>query len=74
MIGVLPGSKPEWAGQSALLTAHYDHLGSGWPDVHKGDEGRLHQQYDVLDGLEQAPLALSRLFSGGNLGKQLVRL
>jgi NADPH-dependent curcumin reductase CurA len=38
------------------------------------EEGRLHQQYDVLEGLEQAPLALNRLFSGGNLGKQLVRV
>jgi NADPH-dependent curcumin reductase CurA len=38
------------------------------------EEGRLHQQYDVLKGLEQAPLALNRLFSGGNLGKQLVEL
>ena len=37
-------------------------------------EGRLHQHYDVLEGLEQAPLALNRLFRGGNLGKQLVRL
>jgi hypothetical protein len=46
VIGVLPGSKPEWAGQSALLTAHYDHLGSGWPDVHKGDEGKLHAGAD----------------------------
>ena len=46
VIGVLPGSKPEWAGQSALLTAHYDHLGLGWPDVHKGDEGKLHPGAD----------------------------
>jgi hypothetical protein len=46
VIGVLPGSKLEWAGQSALLTAHYDHLGLGWPDVHKGDEGKLHPGAD----------------------------
>jgi hypothetical protein len=46
VIGVLPGAKPEWAGQSALLTAHYDHLGTGWPDVHKGDEGKLHPGAD----------------------------
>jgi hypothetical protein len=46
VIGVLPGSKPDWAGQSALLTAHYDHLGLGWPDVHKGDEGKLHPGAD----------------------------
>ena len=37
-------------------------------------EGRLVQQYDVLDGLESAPEALGRLFRGGNLGKQLVKL
>ena len=37
-------------------------------------EGRLVQQYDVLDGLESAPEALGRLFNGGNLGKQLVKL
>ena len=46
MIGVLPGTKAEWKGQSALLTAHYDHLGLGWPDVHKGDEGKLHPGAD----------------------------
>jgi hypothetical protein len=46
VIGVLPGSSTALAGQSALLTAHYDHLGSGWPDVHKGDEGRLHPGAD----------------------------
>lgn len=37
-------------------------------------EGRLHQQQDVLDGLERAPECLRRLFSGGNLGKQLLRV
>jgi hypothetical protein len=46
VIGVLPGTKAAWKGQSALLTAHYDHLGSGWPDVHKGDEGKLHPGAD----------------------------
>jgi uncharacterized iron-regulated protein len=46
VIGVLPGMNAALAGQSALLTAHYDHLGSGWPDVHKGDEGRLHPGAD----------------------------
>ncbi len=46
VIGILPGTRPEWQGQSAFLTAHYDHLGSGWPDVHKGDEGKLHPGAD----------------------------
>lgn len=42
VIGVLPGKNPEFAGQSVILCAHYDHLGLGWPDVHKGDEGKIH--------------------------------
>ena len=37
-------------------------------------DGRLQQQSDVLEGIEQAPSGLQRLFSGGNLGKQLLRL
>jgi len=37
-------------------------------------EGRLKSQVDVVDGLERAPEALQRLFTGENLGKQLVRL
>ena len=28
------------------MTAHYDHLGTGWPDVHKGDEGQVHPGAD----------------------------
>jgi aminopeptidase N len=46
VVGVLPGTKAEWKGQAALLTAHYDHLGRGWPDVHKGDQGKLHPGAD----------------------------
>jgi NADPH-dependent curcumin reductase len=37
-------------------------------------QGRLKNQVDIVDGLEQAPAALQRLFTGANLGKQLVRL
>ena len=32
VIGVLPGTRTEWAGQAALVSAHYDHLG----DLHPG--------------------------------------
>jgi NADPH-dependent curcumin reductase CurA len=37
-------------------------------------QGRLRNQVDIVDGLERAPEALRRLFTGENLGKQLVRL
>jgi NADPH-dependent curcumin reductase CurA len=37
-------------------------------------EGRLKDRVDVVQGLENAPAALLRLFEGKNQGKQLVRL
>jgi hypothetical protein len=46
VIGVLPGKKAEWADQSVVVSAHYDHLGKGWPDVHAGDEGKIHHGAD----------------------------
>jgi NADPH-dependent curcumin reductase CurA len=42
---------------------------SGWVR-----EGRIKHQTDVQEGLESAPAALARLFSGENRGKQLVRI
>jgi NADPH-dependent curcumin reductase len=37
-------------------------------------EGKLKNQIDVVEGLENAPDALARLFTGENLGKQLVKV
>ena len=37
-------------------------------------EGRMHYAEDVLEGFEQMPRALLRLYEGRNLGKQLVRV
>jgi NADPH-dependent curcumin reductase len=36
--------------------------------------GKIKNQVDVVEGLEQAPEALNRLFTGQNLGKQLVKI
>jgi hypothetical protein len=65
VIGVLPGSKAEWVGQAALLTAHYDHLGLGWPDVHKGDEGKLHPGADDNASGVAVTLELARALASG---------
>ena len=46
IIGVLPGSRAEWKDQTVIVSAHYDHLGLGWPDVRKGDEGKVHPGAD----------------------------
>jgi NADPH-dependent curcumin reductase CurA len=37
-------------------------------------EGRLRYRTDVVEGLEQAPAAVNRLFDGANVGKLLVRV
>lgn len=37
-------------------------------------EGKLKDRVDVVDGFENAPAALARLFKGENAGKQLVRI
>jgi hypothetical protein len=65
VIGVLPGTRAEWKGQSALLTAHYDHLGFGWPDVHKGDEGRTHPGADDNASGVAVMLEVARAFVSG---------
>ncbi len=46
VIGVIRGRDPALAGQSVVISAHYDHLGYGWPDAHAGDQGRLHPGAD----------------------------
>ncbi len=36
--------------------------------------GKLRTKEDILTGLEKAPQAFARLFSGANFGKQLLKL
>lgn len=42
--GMFPGTRPELP--KLIVGAHYDHLGRGWPDVHQGDEGKIHPGAD----------------------------
>jgi Peptidase family M28/PDZ domain/Peptidase family M1 domain len=72
VIGVLPGTKAEWKGQSALLTAHYDHLGFGWPDVHKGDEGKLHPGADDNASGVAVMLELARVLAAGERPRRTI--
>ncbi len=46
VIGVLPGTNPSYKKQSIVIAAHYDHLGTGWPDVRAGNEGKVHPGAD----------------------------
>ncbi len=42
IIGIIPGNDPELKNTYVVVSAHYDHLGLGWPDVRKGNKGKIH--------------------------------
>ncbi len=47
VIGILPGARPEYDGQSVVIAAHYDHLGRGWPEPREEKyRGELHPGAD----------------------------
>ncbi len=46
VIGVIPGTDPDLKEKPVVISAHYDHLGFGWPDVRKGNEGKIHYGAD----------------------------
>lgn len=37
-------------------------------------EGKLKHRETIIDGLEQAPIALNRLFTGDKMGKLMIRV
>jgi len=45
VIGIIPGTNPDLA-EAVVISAHYDHLGFGWPDVRKGNVGKIHNGAD----------------------------
>jgi aminopeptidase N len=65
VIGILPGSNEAFKGQSAVLGAHVDHLGLGWPDVHTGDEGKVHPGADDNASGVAVMLELARVLAAG---------
>ncbi|MBK6347846.1 MAG: M20/M25/M40 family metallo-hydrolase [Bacteroidales bacterium] len=42
VVAKIKGTDEKLKDSPVILSAHYDHLGLGWPDVHKGDEGKIH--------------------------------
>ncbi|MBK8944712.1 MAG: M20/M25/M40 family metallo-hydrolase [Ignavibacteriae bacterium] len=45
VIGIIPGTNQNLK-EAVVISAHYDHLGLGWPDVRKGNEGQIHNGAD----------------------------
>ncbi|HEY9115032.1 MAG TPA: M20/M25/M40 family metallo-hydrolase, partial [Bacteroidales bacterium] len=46
VVGIIPGTDEKLKDSPVVLSAHFDHLGMGWPDAHKGDEGKIHYGAD----------------------------
>lgn len=46
VVAIIKGTDENLKGSPVILSAHYDHLGLGWPDVHNGDEGKVHPGAD----------------------------
>ena len=42
VIGIIEGSDPKLSEKPVVISAHFDHLGMGWPDVRPGNEGKIH--------------------------------
>jgi Zn-dependent M28 family amino/carboxypeptidase len=63
VIGVLKGTKTNWDGQAVLVTAHYDHLGRGWPEAHAENAGKLHPGADDNASGVAVLLELARVFA-----------
>ncbi len=69
VIGVIPGARPEWEGQTIVIGAHYDHLGRGsgvaGSDVRQGNEGFFHPGADDNASGVALLLELARVLGGG---------
>lgn len=65
VVAVIQGSDPDLTGKCVLVGAHYDHLGSGWPDSRKGNEDRLHPGADDNASGVAVLLELARVFGRG---------
>lgn len=63
VIGVLPGTNPQLAAQSLIIGAHYDHLGTGWPDVRSGNKGKIHYGADDNASGVAVMMELARLIA-----------
>ena len=46
VIGFIPGNNSEFQTSPVILSAHYDHLGMGWPDVYDPHKGKCHPGAD----------------------------
>src|SRR6266481_4763639 len=72
VIGVLPGTNPAMASQALIISAHYDHLGFGWPDARAGAKGQLHPGADDNASGVAVMLEMARLMAGARPERSII--
>ncbi len=72
IIGVVPGTNPSLQGQALVVSAHYDHLGFGWPDARAGAKGRLHPGADDNASGIAVMLELARLMADAKPERSII--
>jgi len=72
VIGVVPGTNPALNGQALIVSAHYDHLGFGWPDARAGTKGQLHPGADDNASGVAVMLELARLMANGRPERSVI--
>ncbi len=72
VIGVLPGTNPAFNGQALIISAHYDHLGFGWPDGRAGAKGQLHPGADDNASGVAVMLELARLMGNARPERSVI--
>ena len=45
VIGIIPGNNPDLS-EAVVISAHFDHLGMGWPNHKSGNQGKIHNGAD----------------------------
>jgi aminopeptidase N len=72
VIAVLPGTNPALNGQALVVSAHYDHLGFGWPDARAGAKGKLHPGADDNASGVAVMLELARLMADAKPERSII--
>ena len=66
IVGYIPGSNPKFADQAVVISAHYDHLGHGWPDQRaQAEPGAVYPGADDNASGVAVLLELARAYANG---------
>ncbi len=74
VVGIIPGSNPKLKDVPVVVSAHFDHLGLGWPDVHQGDEGKIHHGADDNASGVSIMLELAKSLAKSHPGRSIIFL